>query len=382
MVEIKDLYKCCGCGACEQICPKHCITMARNEEGFLYPQIDHDACIKCGKCDKCCPVIQLNIKENENKNILAHAAKSNNEEVRKNSSSGGLFTEIATYILQNGGVVFGAAFDENFKVIHIGVDNIEYLDRLRGSKYVQSEIGNTYIQAKEYLDAGRIVLFTGTPCQIAGLYNFLSHDYENLYTQDIICHGVPSPLVWEKYIEYREAEAAAKLRRTFFRHKKYGWKKYSVQFEFTNCTEYLQILTEDLYMRSFLRNLSLRPSCYFCAFKTKNRPSDFTLADFWGVWNICPEFDDDKGISLVILHSERARAIFEKIKTNINCQNVDFDEAIKYNSAMIKSVPQNADRANFFDSIRSRGFYGVLKYVRVPLSQKIKKIIKALINKV
>lgn len=382
MLAINDLSKCCGCGTCRDICPVKAIYLCTDEDGFMYPKVDNEKCIACGKCKKLCPVSGVVKRRNNSNRIRAYAAYTKNEEIRKSSSSGGIFTEIAAYILKNGGVVFGAAFDEKFKVIHIGIDRIEHLERLRGSKYVQSEIRNTYIQAKEYLDTGRIVLFTGTPCQIGGLYNFLNRDYENLYTQDIICHGVPSPLVWQKYIEYREAKAAAKLRRTFFRHKKYGWKKYSVQFEFTNCTEYLHPLTEDLYMRSYLRNLTLRPSCYSCAFKTKHRSSDFTLADFWGVEKICPGMDDDRGTSLVILHSEKAHTLFESIKSNVIYRNVDVDEAVKYNSAMLTSVPQNADRAKFFESIRNRGFWGVSKFIRIPLSQKLRKTIKTLLKKV
>lgn len=381
MIEKTNKSECSGCGACRDICPVKAISLYPDEEGFMYPQVDKGKCIGCGKCNKVCPVSNKAEKRDNGTDTIAYAAQTKEEEIRKNSSSGGVFTEIATYILEKGGVVFGAAFDENFKVIHIGVDSTEHLYKLRGSKYVQSEIGDTYRKALEYLDAGRLVLFTGTPCQIAGLYNFLNRDYDNLYTQDIICHGVPSPLVWQKYIEYRESKASAKLQSAFFRHKKYGWKRSSVKFEFSNGTEYIQDLTEDLYMRSYLRNLTLRPSCYSCAFKTKHRPSDFTLADFWGVENVLPEIADNKGTSLVILHSEKAHEVFEEIKSNLKYQAVDIDEAVKYNSAMLTSVPQNADRAKFFDSIRGKGFYGALKYIRAPLSQRIRKIIKTFIKK-
>lgn len=381
MIDIKNKNDCSGCGACRDVCPVGAIDLVADDEGFLYPRLNIDECIKCGKCDRICPITNRRKEVGDSHTIIAYAAQTKDEYIRQNSSSGGIFTEIASYIINNGGIVFGAAFDETFKVVHIGVDNIADLDRLRGSKYVQSEIGNTYVEAKHTLESGRMVLFTGTPCQIAGLYSYLGKNYDGLYTQDIICHGVPSPMVWKKYIEFREKKSASKLRRTFFRHKKYGWKMYSVQFEFTNCTEYIQILGEDLYVRSFLLNLSLRPSCYACAFKTKHRPSDFTLADFWGVEKIYPEMDDDKGTSLVILHSERACAVLEYLKGKLKYQEVNIDEAVKYNSAMLKSVPLNSARADFFDLIRSRGFYGVLKYIRIPLSQQLRKAIKAFIKK-
>lgn len=381
MIEFSSKFKCTGCGACRDMCPVNAIHFCSDEEGFLYPKVDRKKCIKCGRCVKLCPVSGVVKQQNSGHKISAYAVQTNNEEIRKNSSSGGMFSEIATYVLQNEGIVFGAAFDEAFKVKHVGIDKIDCLGKLRGSKYVQSEIGISYIQAKEYLDAGKMVLFTGTPCQIGGLYNFLGKDYEKLYTQDIVCHGVPSPLVWQEYIAYCEVKSASKLQSAFFRHKKYGWKLFSVQLNFTSGAAYTHVLTEDLYMRSFLRNLTLRPSCYSCAFKSKHRPSDFTLADFWGIENVCPEMDDDEGTSLVILHSEKAHSIFDAIAENVRYKAVDIDEAIKYNSALLTSVPQNVDRAKFFDSLRSNGFSGVLKYVRVPLSQRLRRTIKTLIKK-
>lgn len=381
MIEFTSKAECTGCGACRDMCPARAIHLCSDEEGFLYPQVDLEKCVKCGKCVKLCPVSGVIKHQNRAQKISAYAVLTKNEETRKSSSSGGMFTEIATYILQNGGVVFGAAFDEAFKVTHIGIDKIDYLNKLRGSKYVQSEIGSTYTQAKAHLDAGRMVLFTGTPCQIGGLYNFLGKDYENLYTQDIVCHGVPSPLVWQEYIAYREIKSAAKLQNAFFRNKEYGWKLFSVQLGFANGAAYTHVLTEDLYMRSFLRNLTLRPSCYSCAFKSKQRPSDFTLADFWGIEKICPEMDDDKGTSLVILHSSKAHSIFKKIVNNLSYKEVDVEEAFEYNPAMLTSVPQNVDRAKFFDSLRSSGFSGVIKYIRLPLLQRLRRTIKTLIKK-
>lgn len=381
MIVLANKHSCTGCGACRDICPVKAIQLVPDEERFLYPLIDKELCINCGKCDARCPVSSLMKEQRCSRTISAYAAQTKNAEIRENSSSGGIFTEIATYILQNGGIVFGAAFDEAFKVKHIGVEKTDCLAKLRGSKYVQSEIGITYIQAKEYLDAGRLVLFTGTPCQISGLYSFLGHDYENLYTQDIICHGVPSPLFWEQYIAYCEAKATSKLQTVCFRYKKPSWTLYSVQLGFANGSACSHIHTDNLYMRGFLRNLTLRPSCYSCAFKTKHRVSDFTLADFWGIENICPEMDDSKGTSLVILHSEKAHRAFGEIANNIRYKEIDIEDAIKYNSAMIASVSPNTNRAEFFDSLKRKGFAGVLQYIRVPLSQKLRRILKSLVQK-
>ncbi len=345
---------CTGCGACVQICPTACISMKADAEGFWYPTIDRTQCINCHLCDRQCPVLAP-------KNSFAwekhyYAAYNKKEMDRLASSSGGFFTLLAEQIIKQGGVVFGAAFMPDFSVEHIVVDNFEELYKLRGSKYVQSKIGNCYKAAKKYLEQGRKVLFTGTPCQISGLNSFLGREYGNLYTQDIICHGVPSPLVWEKYIKYREKKAASKTQRTFFRHKKYGWKMYSVQFEFENCTEYIQVHSADLYMVSFLRNWSLRPSCYECSFKGLDRSSDITLADFWGIDNIAPEMNDDKGCSLVMVNSQKGQDLFNSIADNVCSMSVDINEAVKYNSSAISSVKIPEQREKFLKKVKKVNF--------------------------
>lgn len=374
--------KCTGCSACYSTCPVGCIKMTADSEGFLYPEVDESLCVSCGACERACAVLSDSKEKNVCEKPAAYAARTQNMETRLNSSSGGIFTELACFVLKSGGVVFGAAFDKDFGVEHIAVESIDELENLRGSKYVQSRVEDTYIKVKEYLDAGRTVLYTGTPCQIGGLYSFLKRDYDNLYTQDIICHGVPSPLLWNKYVKHREAKAAAKLRRTFFRHKKYGWKRYSVQFEFTNCTEYLQIIYNDLYMRSFLRNMCLRNSCYECSFKSKYRQSDITLADFWGVEKICPSMDDDKGTSLVILNSDKGRQLFESIKESVVYQEVELDEAIKYNSAMISSAPRPHNRDEYMEKVLAGNFEKVTrKYCSDPLGIVLKQKIYRLAKK-
>jgi len=351
VITITDKSTCSGCHACEQACPKHCISMVSDTEGFLYPHVDMSLCSQCGLCEKTCPILQPLPKIKEKNDIKAYAAVNKNESIRQKSSSGGIFSIIAEYVLSNGGIVFGAAFDEKLHLRHIAVNCIEDLELLRGSKYLQSEISSAYNEAKTYLEAGTPVLFTGTPCQIAGLYKYLNKEYDNLLTQDIICHGVPSPMVWEKYIEFRETQAASKAQKTFFRNKKYGWKKFSVQFIFENCTEYQQVLSQDFYMRSFLSNYTLRPSCYECAFKNKLRLSDFTLADFWGIQKINPDLDDDKGVSLVVVNSQKAMRIWESLSNEVYCEAVDIDSAILYNSAMIHSAKMPKKRNAFMQAI-------------------------------
>ena len=375
MIIIEDKRQCTGCSACVNSCPKSCITMQRDKEGFLYPSVNRELCIECGLCEKVCPV--LNVQEKRVLGSVAYSCINTEEEIRKQSSSGGVFTALASYIIKQGGVVFGAAFDEKFQVVHKCVEKIEDLDCLRGSKYVQSKIGDTYQQAKKYLQENRLVLFTGTPCQIGGLLAYLKRDYENLYTQDLICHGAPSPMVWEKYIDYRTSTAnGAKPRKIAFRAKNEGWKRFSVSFVFDNDTEYLQTLDKDLYMKAFLKNLSLRPSCYQCAFKGLERESDITLADFWGIQNVMPEMDDDKGTSLVITQSEKGEKLFKEISKNLKFKQVDLNSAVKYNSAMIKSCATPKNREKFLYEINSDNFETVTgKFSKVSLKQKIRRIL-------
>jgi len=377
-LEIKHKKDCMGCYACANICPVNCISLTCDKEGFWYPKVDYDRCIKCGKCILVCPIIN---KTSVGNNPIAYACINKNEAIRLRSSSGGLFTLIAEQVIENGGVVFGAGFNKNFEVVHSYVEIKEELEKFRGSKYVQSKIGETYKKAKELLKSGRIVLFTGVPCQIGGLKSFLDEPYENLICIDIVCHGVPSPDVWKKYVEYREEKAGSPIQRIAFRCKDEGWKRYSVLFLFKNNTEYRKTLDKDLYMKAFLGDVCLRPSCYDCEFKTLHRQSDITLADFWGVQNIFPEMDDDKGTSLIFVNSDVGRVMFGQIKDKILCKEVDINEAVKYNPAVIKSVKYNSKRENFLNEKDKEPFDRLVeKYCIDKLSIRIKRRAKSVLR--
>ena len=374
MIDISSKDQCSGCHACSNVCPKDCIQMLSDSEGFWYPQINKDKCIDCGLCEKACPIIHR-WQPDESRTTTALAAMNKNETIRLRSSSGGIFSLLAEYIIAQGGIVFGAVFSDDFRSVHhICVDNTSDLDKLRGSKYVQSKIGDTYKQAKEYLDSGRKVLFTGTPCQIGGLYSFLRKEYDNLYTQDIICHGVPSPMVWEKYLAERERKAASKTQRIFFRHKKYGWRTYAVLFEFSNNTAYVKSLQEDSFMRAFLSNSCLRPSCYNCSFKTAKRKADITLADFWGVQYVMSDMDDNKGTSLVLVHSDKGKGLISSIRENIVFKETNIDTAIKYNPALIHSAKVGSKRDDYMHEINV-GYVDELSNKLFPINLKGKTII-------
>lgn len=384
-LEISDLSLCSGCHACVNACPKNCISMIEDKEGFLYPSIDNSECVFCGKCVASCPILRPNKRNRSIEDLIAYGAYNKDEEIRRKSSSGGIFTLIAEKIIEQGGVVFGAAFNEDFSVSHKMVTNTHDLSRFRGSKYVQSSIGNAYAEAKGQLDSGKKVLFTGTPCQIEGLYSYLKKDYTNLYTQDIICHGVPSPKVWQSYLSQRKKEASVdNIVNAFFKDKRTGWKTYSITLKFDEDKCYTQRASADPMMRAFISNLCLRPSCHSCAFKSKTRQSDITLADYWGANKIIPKWDDDKGLSLVILNSPKGKCLFDCIKESTEYIEVDLERAISYNSSMIKSAEAAVSRDKFMEEIDKNEFDAVAnKYLVTPkrsFKQKIKNIMKIILG--
>lgn len=292
--------------------------------------------------------------------------------------SGGVFTLLASLVIEKGGIVYGASFNNENTVEHIEIDKVNDLNKLRGSKYVQSKIGNTYSKIKDYLNQGRLVYFSGTPCQIDGLLAFLNKRYDNLILQDIVCHGVPSPKVWKKYLEQFNIEEAAKIS---FRDKSTGWDSYS--FTIDQKEKFTQLSSQNEYMKIFLKDLCLRPSCYDCHSKSLHRNSDITLADFWGIKNICPELYDNKGTSLVFINSKKGKELFENIKQDIEYKKVNIEEASKYNPSSYKSVPVPDKRNKYMENIFDNDFNKYSKeYTKTPLLLKIKIIISICLHKV
>lgn len=356
MVKITNKEMCCGCKACANICPKQCVKMHYDEEGFCYPLVDNSMCVNCNMCNKVCP-IESSI-EPINASIKCYAAFCKDDVVIRNSSSGGMFYLLAKYILENGGVVFGAAYDEIHNVYHTYVEKLTDLYKLQGSKYVQSDTNIIYKKVEEFLKSGRLVYFSGTPCQIEALLKFLNNKYENLITQDIICHGVPSAKVWQSFLH---SVNNSKCRKAEFRNKSKGWRNYSVKLTFENGKEYIKEKNKDLYMRSFFQNLILRPSCYDCKFKKIQRVSDITLADFWGVWDVAPEMYNFAGTSLVVLNSLKAQEIFSEISGEAVFKEVSFENSIKYNRSMFESASKSQNRQKFFGELENKEFFELSK---------------------
>ena len=371
---------CTGCSACVSVCPKNCISMKPNNEGFIYPRINETFCINCGLCEKTCPCLKpTNTKEKE---ITSYAIKNKNLNILFKSSSGGVFYEIAKEVLNNNGIVFGAAFANDFKVQHVFVDNIKNLWRLQGSKYVQSEINDCYLTAEKFLKKGVLVFFTGTPCQIEGLLSFLNKNYENLITADFICHGTPSPKAWEIYLSNLKTKFKSDIKTINFRNKDNGWKNYSFSIDFLNNTNLKQPYTENPYMIAFLSDYSLRNSCYICKFKNYNRIADFTLADAWGIEQIMPNMYDYNGTSYVILHSNKATRFFNKIQHNFYYATISHFEINNFNKMYTSSVTKPKVRKLFFKKLTPNvDFLRLQKRCSKPsFSIKIKRIIKRILK--
>lgn len=380
MLKIDNKSNCCGCHACYNSCPQNAIIMEEDEKGFKYPKINENKCTNCGFCEKVCPILNKRKIANDPK---AYACINKDENIRENSSSGGIFTLIAKEIINMGGVVFGTKFDSNFNVIHSYTSLEEELYKFRGSKYVQSIIGDNYKIAKSFLEAGKYVLFTGTPCQIEGLLAYLGKKYDKLFTQDIICHGVPSPKVWRKYLDYRKHKDEDRPLSINFRNKDNGWSSFNLKFTYEN-KSYKKSQVEDKYMQAFLRNVCLRDSCYKCSFKKINRLSDITLADFWGIQRVKPELYDNKGTSLVIVNSEKGKELFESIKENIIQEEVNIEEALVGNTAMLTSAVVDKNRVKFFENLDKLDFSVLVnKYTEKPsLMLKIIVLLKKIAKRI
>ena len=371
MIKITDKQDCCGCAACVQRCPKHCISMVEDEEGFLYPVVDGAVCIDCGLCEKVCPMInrpeKLSVKD-------VFAVKNRDEAERMASSSGGVFIALAKKTLERGGVVFGAVFDGNWEVKHTSAETLDGVKPMMGSKYVQSRMENCYREAETFLKQGREVLFTGSPCQITGLRNYLRKDYPNLLAVDFLCHGVPSPGVWRRYLDEtfgRSARRASAGKNTVlspslksapvitgidFRDKKsFGWKKYSfvVRGESASKADKNSVLLSDIhrdnpFMRGFLSDVYLRPSCYACKCKNGVSHSDLTIADYWGISRLMPDFDDDRGVGLVLVNTSVGKEAFAALDMEVRQSTLE--DARRCNGGFKEAVAKHPKREMFFQS--------------------------------
>ncbi len=375
MLKIKDKSNCCGCSACVEACPVKCISFNLDEEGFCYPEADENLCIHCGLCEKVCPFLRT--APEKNRMPESYGIKAIDDKLREASSSGGYFSLLAAYILSQSGTIYGAAMAEDMRSAHhIRIDSNEQLSLLLGSKYLQSRMESCYNMVKIDLDGGKKVLFSGVPCQINGLKGYLQRDYENLYCVEVICHGVPSPKLWAKYVSFLERKYHAEVTTVNFRKKKHSWNNFGL-YVTGETIELFQSLHTNPYLRMFLRNMCLRPSCYQCNAKYLESMADMTIADFWGVGNITKELSDDKGVSLVLIQSDKGDALFEQVKKYTIYQKVNYKEAINYNLSYYKSVEKPQERDEFFYDMNSMEFKNLIKkYGTESWKEKVKYIIR------
>ena len=352
MIQIHNKKDCTGCSACANVCPKNCIKMERDEMGFSYPVVDTDVCIGCGRCETVCPIITP-AKENNPLSVIG--AKNRDETVRSASSSGGTFFELAKSVISRGGLVYGCALDTDLVARHVKVDTVDGLSALRSSKYVQSDVGTTYREVKAALMDGREALYSGTPCQIAGLKNYLGKEYEKLLLVDVLCHGVPSPGVFEDYLKHLGEKFGSKPVSVNFRNKEKSWKRLYFEVKFENGKRYFTFCGYDRYMSMFLNNISLRPSCYDCRFTTVNRQGDITLGDFWGIGRKYPERDDDKGISLIIVNTEKGAKAYGEIADKLDTFESDIETAKSGQKTLSSPTSKNPKHDEFYSIYAEKG---------------------------
>lgn len=377
--------ECCGCTSCANACPKHCIELIPDKEGFLYPNKNLDSCINCGLCERVCPFSEhYSFETTADPAVFAAYDK----EHRAGSSSGAIFYTIAKYVIEKKhGWVFGAAFDEKFQLKHIGVNNLTGLQKLRGSKYLQSALGDTYSQIKILLKDGVFVFFVGTPCQVAGLRAFLHNkEYENLLLADLVCHGVPPQTLFDEHVKYLEYKHKAKLISYQFR-KADGWGVCEI-CDFANPKKRTMLPSYELspYLYSFMYAMTYRESCYECKFAKVPRQGDITLADYWGVEDFFPDIDKSKGVSMVLVNTPQGTLVWKSIEGIIESVQSNLHDGARNNHNLINVSAKPLIRATIFNTIKDFGYnsvahqyfrpkYYLLKYIKNQLLALYSKLL-------
>ncbi|MEG0663745.1 MAG: Coenzyme F420 hydrogenase/dehydrogenase, beta subunit C-terminal domain [Clostridia bacterium] len=362
MIEIKNKEKCCGCTACYNICPKNCITMEPDNEGFLYPIVDKTTCINCNLCEKVCPIKKCE-EINTSKKPKACVVQNTSLEILKNSTSGGVIDALNKYVIDKNGFAVGVAYDDDFMPYHEITDKYDNTIKFRGSKYAQSRLNNIFKNILELLNKGELVLFTGTPCQVSGLKSYIQKDYKNLITVDLVCRSVPSPLLFKHYLNWQKKRYKSEIVSMNCRNKTYGYHNGSLVINFKNGKKYSGSNRVDLFMKSFHNDICSRPSCYDCQFKTVNRVSDFTVFDCWKP-NIVTNNainDNNKGYSNVFLHTSKAENIINQLQ-NIKIWPSNIDLVLEYTGNMEStSIKKNEKRDMFYNVLNKSDFETCIK---------------------
>ena len=380
MIQIKKKEDCSGCTACASVCPNGCMEMSEDQEGFKYPEIDKDRCINCRLCEKVCPVKNSREVGKQPKAFLARTCDKN---LLEKCTSGGVFTEIAVNMVKSGGIAYGVVIDDDLVIKHKRVENSTEVIKFSGSKYVQSEVGDVFLQVYDDVKAGKNVVFCGTPCQVAGLSSFLGHRYENLYLIDLVCHGVPSPKLWKEYIDY-VAKKKGQLCKVNFRSKKLGYHVSVMEEEFENGKRQLGSARTNLMLKCYFQNAADRPICYECPFKTLQRSSDITLFDGWHASKYVDNLiDDDKGYTIVLVHSRKGKELIQK-NAHLELYEINTDKAIEADGKMaVNSVIRPEMRDTFYEILDNKGIDGaVQQFFPISPSDKMIEKSKIFFNKI
>lgn len=361
MINILDKKRCVGCGACRDLCPNSAISFIYDNSGFIYPVVEKTKCINCNLCDKVCPI--LNSSLSNKKNPVCKMACNKDENIRKLSTSGGVFSALAKCVIADGGYVCGVEISDNFRVQHNITNSVDSADVFYRAKYVQSSTGDSFVKIKALLDTGNRVLFSGTPCQVAGLKSFLRSEHENLITVEVICHGVVSQKVFDRYLLSLKNRYKSDICSYEFRNKDISWQRYTSKANFVNGDVYQKERNDDPYMVGYLKyNLYLRPSCTDCQFKGFPRAADITLGDFWGIEEH-KQTGTERGISAVLLNSEKGIKLFDKIKSEINQEDVLLDNILKGNHSLIESTCLGKYSDYFYKHFEKKDFIDLINKI-------------------
>lgn len=374
-LDSNDISECSGCAACYSICVHRAISMQTNEDGFVIPIKNKDLCVDCGLCEMACPIEHPDYSNS----FMPSAFAAYNPKERRKSSSGGIFYSVARHIIEQGGEVFGAAFDHNMQLNHISVETIEGLESLRGSKYVQSSIGEVFKQVNKSLKAGRLVYFTGTPCQVAGLKAYLRKPYDNLITSDLVCHGVPSQKLFDRHLEYLEDSMGSKVDAYSFRDSRYWMIREKVHYH--NGKETVENDGNmSPYLYAFGLGYSYRDCCFNCKFARIPRQGDITLADFWGVGRFHPELDARGGVSMVLINTTKGLSVWNEIKKDLVVKESSLEACKEYNPNLVRPSIEPSNRKKILKKIRTETYKSlsqtILKCPPADRNKSIDKIMK------
>lgn len=360
MIDLTDKHDCCGCTACASVCGHKALEMIEDAEGFLYPKCDINKCTNCHLCERVCPIINRDFdSESGNQPLQVLALHNIDENIWQSSSSGGVFAAIAKLFIDKDGVVYGAEYNEDFVVVHRGETKPDGVLKFKGSKYVQSDLRGVYAEIREQLCADREVLFSGVPCQVEGLKNFLMKPYDNLTTIDIVCHGVPSPLVFADYISFIRKHTIIKLEKIFMKDKTFGWGYQNLRLYYRGGISEFNTPVSNLWNKIFYDHIANRPSCHKCRFKNFHRAGDLTLGDFWEIEQSHPEFTSDKGISLLLINTIHGISIWNEIQPEFKFIESNTSESLQ--PALDHSYPEPSDRVSFWEDYLKHAFEKTVK---------------------